>query len=1087
MEEKKGFSDKDLREIESSSISILRPAEPGLPSTWDVEAAPAAIAPSSMYSLTPEGQGAGFSSRDLAEVRKRSLSTETEITPSFEEVAREVGIGGFQGAKSTVVGGGALLGGRAGATIGGAVAGPPGAVVGGTLGFFTGLTLGALTDQALDNLFPLPRREDLVPYREGSKVTASVISNAPWVFGIPKSDANRVAKFLSGLGETARTYPRAFMTSEAIGGVGAGSGAALAEAYAPGDATTRFFAEAVGGLSTGPTRFITSQVGAAKSFLGSFMQSFSPDAREAKAANILYSGLVEAGEDPKKIVAFLNSKEAQDAIRLANPTVAQLTGVPLFSRLEATLAKKSSDYREAIKEQGNDAFTVYQHLAHALRNIGDPNALKAAADLESVNFLRAVDKRMEIAGKNAAEKIDKIKVDSPVTRRQVGEITKTEVLSALDEARELERDLWKKAVAEGYRRTRAGEIVPKAVTPSGMMKEFLYVLDGMTPERYSKEYMDTLGPIMQRLGYKDEFYNRFVQGKRTEQFLQSERVPDEFLKNVRGKSTNIEDLAQIRSDLLSYARRAAKNNDIDEARIYGRLAEAVLDDISKEGHFAYDTARKFSRDLNEYFTRGYAGELRAVGPRGSEKLPAEVLVSKVYGSNADLTFLRINQIEDSAKFARSQYEKIKADTSIPSARKAELLSQLEPYALLSDERVNSIVEAQRNAVLSIVNNLTDSFRGEKRISPDKLAKYVNDNRQLLDKLGLTADLKDVESAENLVRQVADVNSKITSKLIKQTAFSNVLASKEKPSEAIVTAINSNSPFSSFNKLVNLAKRGGQDSIDGLKSSVYDYAFTKAGGLNNSFSVQAFEDALFKSVNPDQPNATLVNILRSQGVLSRSEVDNLKKLIEPMKRVEAALVRGQPIDELVAGADAVTELALRIIGSRIGTAAAPGGPGSLIAAAAGSKAVRTLFDKMPTMSITKIIEDATKDPQLMAMLLQKGRTVDQRIQLGRQLHGYLWASGYHYLNYEPPKAEEVEVPATPTTGPSAAQMLRQATPRQAPPAPPTQGVPGFKLPMQQGPGPGMGPRSEAAPTQSRQMLASLFPFDTISGLGARPSA
>jgi len=1086
MAENKGFSEKDLSEITSSSVSVLSPADPGLPSTWDVEI-PSDQRTPSIYSLTQEPSSNGFSSRDLAEIRKSSVLGETEITPTFGDVAREVGVGGFQGAKSTVVGGGALLGARGGATLGGIIAGPPGAVVGGTLGFFSGLTLGALTDQALNNLFPLPRREDLVPYREGSKVTASVIANAPWVFGIPKSDANRVARFLSGLGEQARQYPRSFVTRESLGGVGAGTGAALAEAYAPGDATTRFFSELAGGLSTGPTAFLIGQAGAAKSFLSQFMQSFSPDAREAKAANILYSGLVEAGEDPKKIVAFLNSKEAQDAIRLANPTTAQLTGTPLFSRLEATLAKKSGDYAKAIKEQGTEAFTVYQHLANALRNIGDPNALKAAADLESTNFLRAVDKRMEIAGKNAAEKIDKIKVDSSVTRRQVGEITKNEVLSALDEARELERDLWKKAVAEGFRRTRSGEIVPKAVTPSNTMREFLYVLDGMTPERYSKEYMGTLGSIMTRLGYKDDFYNRFVQGKRTEQFLQTERVPEEYLKNVRGKSTNIEDLAQIRSDLLSYARRAAKNNDTDEARIYGRLAEAILDDISKEGHFAYDTARKFSRDLNEYFTRGYAGELRALGPRGTEKLPAEVLVSKVYGPNADLTFLRINQIEDSARFARSQYDKIKADTSLPAARKAELLSQLEPYALLSDERVSSIVEAQRNAVLSIVNNLTDTVGNERTISPTKLAKYVSDNKQLLDKLGLTQDLKDVESAQNLLRQVTDVNSKITNKLIKQTAFSQVLSFDEKPSLAITAAINSNSPFSSFNKLVNLAKRGGPNAVDGLKSSVYDYAFTKAGGLNNAFSPQAFEDALFKSINPDQPNATLVNILRSQGVFSRAEVDNLKRLIEPMKRIEAAMAKNQPLDELVAGADAITELALRIIGARVGTALAPSGPGTLIAASAGSKTIRQLFDKMPSMSITKIIEDATKDPQLMALLLQKGRTVDQRVKLGRQLHGYLWASGYHYLNYEPPTAEEIEVPATPTTGPSAAQMLRQTTPRTAPVAPPTNGVPGFQLPMQQGPGPGMGPRSEAGPTQSRQMLASLFPFDTISGLGARPPA
>jgi hypothetical protein len=1004
--------------------------------------------------------------------------------PSIPEKAGEIGIGVVQGGKTgAAIMGGGFTGARLGA-MAGVPFGPLGPVVGGTLGFVGGVTTGFLLDQGLDQFFPLPKREDLVPYREGAKTTGSVIAGAPVAFGIPEMSANAVARWLSGVGVAARRYPRGFMAAETIGGTGSGIGGGMSEAYAPGEAGTRFFAELGGGMATSPYRLLVNQTGAAKGFLTNFAQAFSPDSREAKAANILYSGLVESGEDPKKIIDFLNSPRALEAIRTANPTVGQLTGVPLFTRLEATLAKSHPNYRAEIDKQGEDALSAYKLLIGRLREIGNPQAMTVAADLERRHFMDMVNSRMDLAAKNAADKIDRIKVDSPSTRRQVGQVVKDETLAALDEARELERDLWKKAVAEGFRRTRAGEIVPKAATPSNTMKEFLYVLDGMTPERYSKEYMGTLGSIMTRLGYKDDFYNRFVQGKRTEQFLQTERVPEEYLKNVRGKATNIEDLVQIRSDLLSYARKAARNNDSDEARIYGRLAEAVLDDISKEGHAAYNTARQFSKDLNEYFTRGYANELRATGISGRDRLPAEVLVSKVYGSNADLTALRINEIEDAASFARNQYNKIQADPDIPTARKNQLLSQLAPYASLSDKRVTSIMDAQRDALLVNVNKMVGM---DGRVDPNRLQRFVNENKPILDKLGLTADLQDATAAENLLRQVSDVNSQINKKWINQTAFSTILAGGEKPSQAIAGAINSDTPFKSFNKIVELARRadktaGATDAIDGLKSSVYDYAFTRAGGMNGKFSAQAFEDALFKSVNPDQPNATLVNILRSQGVLSLTEVKNLKRLIEPMKKAEAGLARGETVDSMITGADAVTELALRIIGSRIGTAAAPGGPGSLIAAAAGSKAVRTLFDKYPTMSITKIIEDATKDPQLMSMLLQKGRTVDERVKLGRQLHNYLWTSGYNYLTYEPP--EIPEIPATPTTGPSAAQMLRQTAPRVAPPAPPTKGVPGFQLPMQQGPGaPAPGPRSEAAPTQSRQMLASLFPFDTISGMAA----
>ena len=296
--------------------------------------------------------------------------------------------------------------------------------------------------------------------------------------------------------------------------------------------------------------------------------------------------------------------------------------------------------------------------------------------------------------------------------------------------------------------------------------------------------------------------------------------------------------------------------------------------------------------------------------------------------------------------------------------------------------------------------------------------------------------------------------------------------------------NSKKPLTSFNKLVNMARRadkssGTTDAVDGLKSSIYDYAFTKAGGAKN-FSPQAFEDALFNPIAPNQPS--IMNILRSQGMITLSEQKNMKRLIDPMKRVEAGLQRGEAVDNLVSGADPVTDLALRVIGSRIGTSLAPGGPGSLIAASAGSKAVRTIFDRYPSMSITKIIEDATQDPNLMRELLTRGRTVDERIRLGRRLHNYLFTAGYNASTFDEQELG-LQLPQTPTTGPSAAQMLRQL-----PPAPPTKGVPGLQTQPPKG-GQGAGAAAPAAPggapTQSRVMFQSLFPMDTISPLLSQP--
>jgi hypothetical protein len=263
---------------------------------------------------------------------------------------------------------------------------------------------------------------------------------------------------------------------------------------------------------------------------------------------------------------------------------------------------------------------------------------------------------------------------------------------------------------------------------------------------------------------------------------------------------------------------------------------------------------------------------------------------------------------------------------------------------------------------------------------------------------------------------------------------------------------------------------------------------------DKFDVTKFRAALFEPLAKGQPS--VLNMMRNEGLISNTEVRNLLSIIRPMEKVEKAMGTKQMMDEVVSGADAVTELAMRVVGARIGTAASGGGPGSLIAASAGSKAVRNIFDKAPTMMIRGIIEQATKDPQLMAMLLKKGVTEGERIQMARQLHGYLGAAGLNYAEFEEPPPEQ-QAPAR--QGPSQSQLML----KRMPPAPQTRGMPNLAPaapPAAQGPqgapapapAPGpkplgpkplgpkpLGPQGAAQPpSQSRQMLSALFPEDRL---------
>jgi hypothetical protein len=229
-------------------------------------------------------------------------------------------------------------------------------------------------------------------------------------------------------------------------------------------------------------------------------------------------------------------------------------------------------------------------------------------------------------------------------------------------------------------------------------------------------------------------------------------------------------------------------------------------------------------------------------------------------------------------------------------------------------------------------------------------------------------------------------------------------------------------------------------------------------------------------------------MRSSGLMSLTEIKDRRRLINPMVKIETAVKNNVPLDDVIQGADAVTELALRVVGARIGTAASPGGAGSLIAASAGSKAVRQIFDNLPNATVRQILENAVKDPEAMAILLDKGRTQKQEIDTANRLLNYLGSIGVsvgksavtpalNYIAPEEPRPSQVQAaPQAPFT--PQGQAARQL--RMMPKAPSTRGVPGLmdtapKAPGQSG--------SSNAPTNAnanaRSLFQSLFPFDSVT--------
>lgn len=630
---------------------------------------------------------------------------------------------------------------------------------------------------------------------------------------------------------------------------------------------------------------------------------------------------------------------------------------------------------------------------------------------------------------------------------------------------------------------------PRQLTAENTVRAYLERVSQVGPALVDDMVPASVRKIMESFGIGDNAIAMYRRGRATDQFAQTGVVHYRYLPDKKTlEKIKPGDLINYRSNLLDLARQARGRGDPAEASFYSELADAMLQDLNKLDNPAYNKAREFSSALNDTFTRTFAGELLSLTSKGAARYPAETLVDDAFGVGADLVALRMKEIEGAVGFMRDRLKKAAAEAGpvVPglmpeSLRKeADMLREL---AQVSTQGVVSIQDAH-NRVLRLLASkalFTDPKTNSIRINTRQLTEFVAENKALLDRLGITADLTNAVQAENLLRGVIEQNSVLNRTVRKQMAFSRLLPF-ENLTDAITRALNSRTPMRSMAQIARTAQRHGPDAMAGLKASIYEYAFTKAtGGKDDVIDPKALLDAFFKKSALDQP--ALADILRTQGIMAPEELKNVRTLANKIMMVKDAMANKRALEDVLQGADVVGELAMRVLGAKIGTAASGGGPGSLIAASAGSKAIRQIFDKMPMMMVRKTMQQAIQDPAFLSMLLRRNLSEREKFRMAKSMYAYLLASGLNYATYEePPEAKAAaEAPSASQDFQSFQDVYNAIRPKPIPPAPATRGVPNMPKSGAPGGAPAGGPPpTTGGPTQSRLMMQQLFPNDAILG-------
>jgi hypothetical protein len=357
------------------------------------------------------------------------------------------------------------------------------------------------------------------------------------------------------------------------------------------------------------------------------------------------------------------------------------------------------------------------------------------------------------------------------------------------------------------------------------------------------------------------------------------------------------------------------------------------------------------------------------------------------------------------------------------------------------------------------------------------------NADALKFLGMEDEFKDIASAQKALVEFSDPDSLLKKRINDEKAFATLLEVDD-PTTAVSMALTSKtSPVKNFKSLVETADAGKDPAAArrGLLSSIYQYAFQTAS-KGEAFNAEVLNDIFFKPLSPNNPS--LAGLMRSSNLVSSEELGRLRQLTNKLSKVETSLNTQQRVVDpnlVYTPQDAVEDLAVSMLGAKIAGQINPGGPGSLSFAAKTIQTTKNLFSGMPQRQRLLLLEEATKDPLLFKELMTRAATEQEARNLGVSVLRHIYsptALPTAVQRYMQDIQEDAPEPKAPTPQ-SAREMLRQATP-----ATPTRGVPGLtnqapgQAPAPAAPAPGpkpLGPQG-AAPSQSRQMLAALFPND-----------
>ena len=799
------------------------------------------------------------------------------------------------------------------------------------------------------------------------------------------------------------------------------------------------------------------------------VRGLTKSGRQQNAVNRI-AEILEASEteDLADIIRRLETANLGDSLvdeagQVIPQTAAMKSGSPILMAIEASLDQLGSDLGQQRSTSSKASIQAIRTLVVGMARSGDQQQLQVAADLAQDIFTSAQTKRLTEATDRVLSAFESVEGRNPQNNMQLSEKLYDVVRQQIKFARARENELWKNV---------KNVTIPIDDISDGYKPPFITAWDDLLPD--TPEARDeVIGPL--------RALNKFVNRKSAEFGLDADGVP------TAGATLSTRELTDMRSIALNEARKLRASGDNNAARIAEEFSESLLDTLdnvqglTKTGVFVdnqtdYEMARAYSRSLNDTFTRAFAGEVLDKSKKGGTRTPPELLAHRLFQGGADPTYVRSAQISEIGNFAIEQ--------GLPDA----------------DLTVNTLAGVTEALLRNARSATFDQNTGA--INRKALEKWMNANESVLEQFpNLKRDLNNSLLADQMLSEAYITNKAQDAGLKGQVTFKNLLSSSrdggtESPTTAVAMALSNaqKTPIKQLNNLLEVANSPAdealrQEALIGLKSSILEWAFTKGGATSKGFSPQVLFKTMFEEMPKAEGRISLADWMTSNNVIGKDDLKNLKTYVAEMVRYEGAQADGT-LDELVERAGPVLDMYLAISGSVLGTGVQramgmEGGPGSLIAAGAGAKAMRKVFDDLPASAKIDVMTEVMENPKLLAMMLRKSSTDTEKTKQALNIRSAFIDAGILYpLRRTIPltTSDEEIVIEEETQAPVQVQPQRSPPPVQVQSQPPP--APQLQVPMPP-PTPAPAPVAQStAPNPGpvdRSMYAAMFPNDVASSL------